>query len=157
MTKNAAHSDHVVELRVGDRVVVLPMSALRFVSSFRAAKLHPVSTPDPCVVGLVEVASELSTVVDLSALISGEAVERRPGARLVTTDGAGVLLTLLVDSISEPLEAQPVEEKARHAEDDQAVPGDLVAGRMRLGGGETAALLDLKRIVARVGGAGHGE
>ena len=143
-------SKHLVRMRVGGEDVAVFMSAIRFVASLRKSHIHKLVTSQPAIVGVLNQTDAFSTIVDLGQLLMAEAIPRAPSSRLVTVEAAGSTVTLLVESVAEPIEVDSAGVEEWSGEKNSRLPKRFVAHGLRCGDGGLVPLLDLAEVVAEV-------
>ena len=147
---STVRSSHVVRITVNGTDVVLPLSATRFIGSWRRSHVHPIVAPEPAVAGVLERGDTFSTVVDLGQLLLAAPTPRLATARLVTVTSGAATLTLMAEAVHEPVAADPRAEDERGGAEAWRVPARFVAGGVRAGAEGLLPLLDLTAVLAAV-------
>ena len=143
-------SKHLVRMRVGGEDVAVFMSAIRFVASLRKSHIHKLVTSQPAIVGVLNQTDAFSTIVDLGQLLLAEPLHRTPSSRLVTVEAAGATVTLLVESVDEPIEVGNADVEEWQSEKGSGLPKRFVAHTLRCGDEGLVPLLDLAEIISEV-------
>ena len=150
-------SNQVVQMRLDGEDVGVFMSSVRLIASLRRSQVHTVVTSQPAIVGVLDRTDAFSTIIDLGQLLFAAPLQRAPSSRLVTVLSADAEVTLLVESVLEPVGTESGAFEDWSAENHDSLPERFVAHGFRREDGCLIPLLNLDEIVAEVTGvAVHG-
>jgi purine-binding chemotaxis protein CheW len=133
----------IVVFRLGEERYAVPITAVREIQ--KVGRVTPVSTAPAFVAGVINLRGVIMSVLDLRSFLGQEPVRAGERARILVTEGAGMVLGFLVEEVEEIVDV-PAREVKPPLSPAKGITEDYVAGIVPHRGG-MAVLIDLEKVL----------